>query len=198
MEGCQMVVGPDFTTSVAEAQFDEVEALLKAAFPTDAEAQLVRRLRADGNMLFEFQKPWEGKIGGYFALSRMQGPKGWACLAPMAVRPEWQGGKLAEDNPNIEVGGPHDEVYRGSWRFGSRMLQELSALYEIPAQRMPDQMPEAIVVLGDPAFYGRWGFSLEQAQNLNSPYPLSHTLILKRGVDLPEEKLVYPAAFSAL
>ncbi|MEP4036266.1 hypothetical protein [Pseudophaeobacter sp.] len=56
-----MVVGPDYTTNVAEAQFDEVEALLKAAFPTDAEARLVRRLRADGDMLGEFQKPWGGR-----------------------------------------------------------------------------------------------------------------------------------------
>ncbi|MGR3621578.1 GNAT family N-acetyltransferase [Pseudophaeobacter sp.] len=193
-----MVVGPDFTTEVKDAQYDEVETLLKAAFPTDAEAQLVRQLREDGDMLVELQKPWDGKIGGYLALSRMQAPRGWACLAPMAVRPEWQGGKLAEGNPNMEVGGPRDEAYRGSWRFGSRMLQELSALYEIPAQRMPDHMPEAIVVLGDPAFYGRWGFSLERAQNLSSPYPLSHTLLLKRGADIPQATLIYPKAFSSL
>ncbi|WP_122074045.1 GNAT family N-acetyltransferase [Pseudophaeobacter sp. EL27] len=193
-----MVVGPDFTTNVEEAQFDEVEALLKAAFPTDAEARLVRRLRADGDMLGEFQKPWEGKIGGYFALSRMQGPKGWACLAPMAVRPEWQGGKLAEDNPNMEVGGPRDELYRGSWRFGSRMLRELADQYEGAAGEPVSHLPEAIVVLGEPSFYGRYGFSQARAQNLTSPYPLSHTLILKCGVDLPEEKLVYPAAFASL
>jgi putative acetyltransferase len=108
-----MVIGPDTLRGVTEAQFDEVDALLRDAFPTDDEARLVRQLRADGEMLYEFQKPWMGKIGGYFALSRMQAPEGWVCLAPMAVRPEWQSGKLAESNPNMEVGGPKDERYRG-------------------------------------------------------------------------------------
>jgi len=193
-----MVVGPDTLLAVREEHYDEVEELLLSAFPSDAEARLVRRLRADGDMLFEFQKPWDGRIGGYFALSRMQAPLGWACLAPMAVRPEWQGGKLSENNLNMEVGGPRDEAYRGPWRFGSRMLQELSALYEIPRERLPERIPEAVVVLGKPSFYGRYGFSLERAQRLNSPYPLTHTLLLKRGDDQPEEELIYPQAFSSL
>ncbi|MEP4036265.1 hypothetical protein [Pseudophaeobacter sp.] len=128
----------------------------------------------------------------------MQGPKGWACLAPMAVRPEWQGGRLAESKPNIQGTGSCDEANRGSWRFGSRMLRELADPYEGAAGELAPQMPEAIVVLGEPSFYGRYGFSLARAQKLHSPYPLSHTLILKRGVDMPEEELVYPAGFASL
>ena len=41
-----MVIGPDTLNGVTEAQFDDVDALLRAAFPTDAEARLVRQLRA--------------------------------------------------------------------------------------------------------------------------------------------------------
>ncbi|MEP2718076.1 N-acetyltransferase [Pseudophaeobacter sp.] len=197
-----MVVGPDTMRDVSAAQYDEVEELLNAAFPTDAEARLVRKLRSDGDMLLEFQKPWEGRIGGYFALSRMQAPAGWACLAPMAVRPEWQGGKLAGGNPNMVVGEAQDEAYRRPWRFGSRMLQQLAGLYEMTLDglldEMPNQLPEAIVVLGEPSFYGRHGFDLARAQKLRSPYPLSHTLILKRGEDVPEQSLIYPAAFAEL
>ncbi|WP_083099314.1 GNAT family N-acetyltransferase [Pseudophaeobacter leonis] len=193
-----MVIGPDTLRDVVPAQFDAVDDLLKAAFPTDDEARLVRMLREDGDMLHEFQKPWAGKIGGYFALSRMQAPAGWACLAPVAVRPEWQGGKQAENNPNMEAGGPGDELYRGPWRFGSRMLRELSGLYDIPSNRLQASLPEAIVVLGRPSFYARAGFSLALAQNLISPYPLDHTLILKRGDDVPEGTLIYPAAFSKI
>lgn len=193
-----MVVGPDTSNSVKEEHFDEVEKLLKAAFPTDAEARLVRQLRADGDMLYECRKPWDGKIGGYFALSRMQAPEGWACLAPMAVRPEWQGGKLAENNPNMEVGGPKDELYRRPWRFGTRMLRELQALVEIPLERLPASAPKTIVVLGKPSFYGRWGFSQERAQKLRSPYPLKYTLILRHGDDVPEAELIYPRAFSEM
>lgn len=70
-----------------EAQYQEVEALLLAAFETDAEARLVQQLPADGDMLMEFQKPWAGRIGGSFARSGMQAPQGWARLAQMAV---WQ------------------------------------------------------------------------------------------------------------
>jgi putative acetyltransferase len=193
-----MVTGPDTLRDVAKAQVDEVDALLRAAFPTDAEARLVRMLRADGDMLYEFQKPWDGKIGGYFALSRMQAPAGWACLAPVAVRPEWQGGKLAENNPNIEVGGPGEARARSFWRFGSRMLRELSGLYDIPSATLQASLPEAIVVLGRPSFYARAGFSLERAQNLTSPYPLDHTLILKQGDDEPQGRLIYPTAFSKI
>jgi putative acetyltransferase len=141
-------------------------------------------------MLYEFQKPWMGKIGGYFALSRMQGPEGGACLAPMAVRPEWQGGKLAEAKPNMGVGGSKDEANCGPWRFGTLMLQHLQAYYDIQTEEIQARLPTAIVVLGKPSFYGRWGFSLEQAQKLRSPYPLEYTLILQRGEEVPEETLI--------
>ncbi|UWQ75941.1 GNAT family N-acetyltransferase [Leisingera sp. M658] len=190
-----MVVGPDTLNEVKEEHFDEVEAVLLTAFPTDAEARLVRQLRADGDMLFEFRKSWDGKIGGYYALSRMQAPEGWACLAPMAVRPEWQGGKLAENNPNMEVGGTEDQLYRGPWRFGTRMLQELAQCYEMPTEAIDGKLPETIVVLGKPSFYGRYGFSLQRAQKLSSPYPLEYTLILRRGDDVPVAELIYPQAF---
>lgn len=191
-----MAVGPDTLSDVTEAQYDDVDALLRDAFPTGGEARLVRRLRADGDMLYEAQKPWLGQIGGYFALSRMRAPEGWACLAPMAVRPEWQGGALAENYPNMEEGGPEDELNRGPWRFGTRMLQELRLLYEIPSGEVQARLPKTIVVLGKPTFYGRFGFSRARAQKLRSPYPIEYTLILRRGDDSPDETLIYPAAFS--
>lgn len=191
-----MVSGPDTLQQVTQAQFDEVEALLQAAFETDAEARLVRQLRADGDMLMEFQKPWDGRIGGYFALSRMQAPAGWACLAPIAVRPEWQGGRLADSLPKVYAAGVEVKRHRPSFRFGSRMLQELEAMFEIPLERLPAGVPNTIVVLGKPSYYGRYGFSLERAQKLQSPYPLEYTLILRRGEDSPAQTLVYPQAFS--
>ncbi|WP_254683376.1 GNAT family N-acetyltransferase [Phaeobacter sp. LSS9] len=102
-----MVVGPDFSTSVNEEHYEEVDRLLKSAFPTDAEARLVRQLRADGDMIFESRKPWDGKVGGYLALSRMSAPEGWACLAPMAVRPEWQGGGAQPEHVCGRTKGRH-------------------------------------------------------------------------------------------
>jgi putative acetyltransferase len=70
---------------------DAVDALLKAAFPGPQEADLVRQLRKDRVMAGENVLGHQGEIVGYFALSRMVAPKGWLCLAPMAIHPDWQG-----------------------------------------------------------------------------------------------------------
>jgi putative acetyltransferase len=69
-----------------------VEALLRAAFDGEAEAKLVDALRRSGAMAGEMVLPdRSGGVAGYYALSAMQAPKGWLCLAPVAVHPEWQG-----------------------------------------------------------------------------------------------------------
>ena len=51
------------------------------------------------------------------------------------------------------------------------------------------------VVLGNPSYYGRRGFSLARAQNLTSPYPVDHTLLAGPGQNAPTETLIYPPAF---
>ena len=182
-----MVIGPDAVREPRHDEFDEIDDLLVAAFETPAEAKLVRQLRKDGAMAVELVTPWEGKIGAYIALSRMQAPDGWLCLAPMAVRPEWQDGALA---PSLGQ--------ERHFRFGSRLLRQLALAYEsgLFAKRFGKDV--SIVVLGKPSFYQRAGFNLDRAQNLTSPYPLEYTLILRHGEDAPEVTLVYPLAFEAL
>lgn len=54
---------------------------------------------------------------------------------------------------------------------------------------------QTVVVLGDPAFYRRAGFSGWRAGALVSPFPISHTLIARPGRDRPRARLVYAAAF---
>ena len=54
---------------------------------------------------------------------------------------------------------------------------------------------KTIVVLGEPGFYARNGFSSERAAQLTSPYPISHTLLAGPGETAPTETLVYPKAF---
>lgn len=54
-----------------------------------------------------------------------------------------------------------------------------------------------MVVVGPRAFYEKAGFSHANAQGLDTPYPLEHTLIA--GVEgMPLETVVYPAAFKDL
>jgi len=85
------MIGPGFIRDMRRGEEDAVDALLKAAFPGPQEADLVRQLRKDRVMAGENVLGQQGEIVGYFALSRMIAPKGWLCLAPMAIHPDWQG-----------------------------------------------------------------------------------------------------------
>ena len=67
-----------------------VDTLLRAAFETGDEAELVHRLRRDGDMAHEALVCTRGILRGYAALSHMQAPSGWLCLAPVATDPAFQ------------------------------------------------------------------------------------------------------------
>ena len=194
--GVLMVVGPDFSTSVQEQDFDEVDHLLRVAYQSDAPVHVLRQLRADGDIWYESKTPWMGKIGGYYAIARMQAPADWACLALLAVRPEYQRGALAERNPNMVVGGPKDEQYRGPWRFGKRMVQGLASYYDFPS--FAPKLPIAIVAFGLPEFFQRYCWSLERARHLRSEHPLDQIALLRSGEDVPMETLVFPQALAGL
>ncbi|MEM6624341.1 MAG: N-acetyltransferase [Pseudomonadota bacterium] len=182
--------------NVEDADFEAVDALLRAAFGGTDEVNLIRRLRADGDMWFEWQTPWDGEMAGYLAVSRMRAPQGWGCLAPVAVRPEWQRGRLVELYGHTVRPASGTDA-RNPLRIGSRLISMLRHLIDVRLSMQNADLPSTLVVLGEPSFYERGGFSRARAQGLCSPYPLSHTLILRTGNDVPEETLVYPAAFDA-
>ena len=68
-----------------------VEALLRAAFDGQDEADLVVALRRAGAIFGEWVAVMGSEVVGHVALSRMVAPEGWLCLAPLAVQPERQG-----------------------------------------------------------------------------------------------------------
>jgi putative acetyltransferase len=109
-------------------------------------------------------------VAGHVLFSRMatKPPRLFAGLGPIAVRPELQ---------NRGVGA---ELCRA----GLARMRELGV--------------EAVVVLGHPAYYPRFGFSPEAAAKLRSAYagnPAFMALALKPGaLDAPLE-VAYPAAF---
>ncbi|MEX0283002.1 MAG: GNAT family N-acetyltransferase [Paracoccaceae bacterium] len=179
-----MNADPANTRQATEEDYDQIHELLEAAFEQPDEATLVRQLREDGDMWLELVKDWDGRIAAYAALSRLHGPETWACLAPVAVWPAFQRGACAPE-----------EDLRGHFSFGSRLVREIAVVAD--TDRKPVNFPDAIVVLGDPGFYGKAGFSLEQAQKLKTPYPVDHTLIVGVGTDTPDEELIYPPAFGA-
>lgn len=126
-----------------------VREVLTAAFPTAAEADLVQRLHADGDMVIECVAAEDGRIVGYVGFSRMavvaDGERVVAlAVAPVAVLPSHQNRSVA------------------------RRLMECG-LAAANGRGVP-----LVFVVGDPEVYGRFGFRAETASPFASPYAGPH------------------------
>jgi putative acetyltransferase len=135
----------------AEADAAGVRAVLTAAFPTAAEAELVDRLIRDGDLVLGFVAVDEDQIVGYAAFSRMVVVADEArvpalALGPIAVLPAFQ--------------------RRG---IGGRLIQ--CGLAAANGRGIP-----LVFVLGDPDFYGRFGFRAQTAAPFASPYAGPHLM----------------------
>jgi len=150
-----------------QAAIYEVEA---AAFGRPDEAELVQRLRADGDVIFELVAEADGEIAGHILFSRLWADRVelFAALAPMAVRPDLQG--------------------RG---VGSRLVRAgLEACREFGAH--------GVLVLGHLDYYPRFGFSHAAAAKVVSPYsasPAFMALALEEAAFDQPLTVAYPAAF---
>jgi putative acetyltransferase len=118
------------------------------AFGQRMEADLVDQLRADGDALISLVAVAEsGELVGHVLFSRLpiEGKSGSlteaAALAPLAVRPERQ-------------------------RMGIGTALTKAGIRACTARGLA-----AIIVVGDPKFYQRFGFSAAAARGLKSPYP---------------------------
>jgi len=152
-----------------------IRALLEDAFGGSAEAVLVERLRASGEMvlaLVAVASP--DAVVGFIAFVRLKietadGSRAGIALAPLAV------------------GKAHQR--RG---IGSALVREGIA-------RLVASHEEIVLVLGDPAFYERFGFSVEEASAFTSRYQGPHLMALALTATAPNAgKLHYPAAFDDL
>jgi putative acetyltransferase len=156
---------------VRTADHAAIRQVVAAAFEQPDEADLVERLREAGDVVFELVEEDAGEIVGHILYSRLWADREhlYAALAPLAVRPDRQ----------------RDGV-------GKRLTKaSLETAREFGAQ--------AVIVLGHPEYYPKFGFSPEAAQKVNSPYsgsPAFMALALEPGA-LDEPVLVaYPDAFS--
>jgi putative acetyltransferase len=124
--------------------FDAVEALVEAAFGRPDEARLVRELRDGGYLVVSLVACVGGVVVGHVGLSvlpieRPDGVVRGVSLAPLAV----------------------DAAHRRRG-VGERLVREGIAA---ASKRGAD----AVVVLGDPRYYRRFGFGAELASRLSSP-----------------------------
>jgi putative acetyltransferase len=118
-----------------------IDALLRAAFEQDAEAILVDKLRARGDAVVSLLAESDGRLAGHVMLSRMTTPTGCLGLAPLAV----------------------DAACRRQGIAGALVARALNDATKAGWQ--------AVFVLGDPAYYGRFGFTTAAALKFETPYP---------------------------
>jgi len=151
----------------------EVRKVNEAAFDRPDEADLVDRLRKEGMILRSFVAERDHQIVGHILFTRMsieteRGPVPAVALAPIAVLPSYQ--------------------RRG---IGSQMVRHGLAGLRISGERM-------VLVLGDPDYYGRFGFAATTARHLSSPFPAHSFLALELSPGALAHirgAVRYPAAF---
>lgn len=98
-----------------------------------SEVSIVERLRADGDLTLSLVGVTsDGAIVGHVAFSPVtvsDGSEGWFGLGPVSVRPDCQGSGI-----------------------GSRLIKR-------GLERLREMRARGCVILGDPGYYGRFGFA---------------------------------------
>ena len=169
------LVEPDWTLRLERREDHEgVHGLHVHAFPSPAEAELVTRLRERKELLLSLVAERDGEVVGHVAFSPvvLPGGQGGVGLAPVAVAEHAR-------RQGIAAALIHDGIGRLQGRgFGF------------------------VVVLGDPRYYGRFGFRPAQRFALRDAYEggeAFQALVLRTGSLPSEGGLVrYASAFDAL
>lgn len=165
---------PPSIRAEAPADVPAIREVHTQAFGQADEAQLVDRLREDGDFVASLVAERDRVIVGHVLFSRLRivAPDrevAAAALAPVAVRPLFQRQGLGST----------------LIRAGLKRCRELGI--------------KAVVVLGHPAYYPRFGFSAALAECLAAPYsgPAFMALELAPKCLAGGGTVHYPAAFGA-
>lgn len=157
-----------------DADFGAIRTVNREAFGTAAEADLVDALRANGDAALSLVAENDAGVVGHILFSHLPIRTSArdvpaVALAPMSVLPRWQ---------RRGVG---------------------SALVRTGLDRCREAGFEAVVVLGHPNYYPRFGFSAHLAEPLQAPFsgPAFMALDLVPGALQAGGVVRYPAAFFA-
>ena len=162
------------TVTVRQAAPEDRKAIFSVeerAFGRKHEADLVERIVADGEQLLELVAEKDGHIVGHVLFSRLLvDPDGTAfdavSLAPLAVDPDYQG----------------QGVGSALVRRGHELLKERGEKLSI--------------VVGDPAYYGRFGYARAGAEKFTSDYQGDAMQALYWGEAPTSGQLAHPRAFA--
>ena len=148
----------------------------QSAFPSPLEADLVERLERDGDLVVSLVAEQGGEAIGHVALSRMR--------------------VTADGQPLRALGLGPVGVEKGMQNIGtgSALIEAAKAIAQATGE-------DLIFVLGEPEYYGRFGFSAESASPFRSPYsgPYFMSLALRSDFRQPREgQAAYAPAFDSL
>lgn len=145
------------------------QAFLNAPHADHTEQFIVDALRRAGALIVSKVAKADGEIIGHVAISPVtfsDGATGWFGLGPISVLPEFQG-----------LG------------IGSKLMESSLAVFE-------EVGASGCVVLGDPAYYERFGFKV--VDGLFFPgVPAEYFQALSFSGEFPEGEVSYHEAFSA-
>ena len=154
------------------SDYASIRAVTQAAFDTSTgdEAGIIEGVRAEGRVLVELVAEIDGEIVGHILFNRMRTdpPLAVAGLGPLGVAPAHQSTGIGQALSRAGI-----EACRAAGM-------------------------EAIVVLGHPPYYPRFGFSAQAAAKIASPFaghPAFMAMALKPGALDAPIKVDYPAAF---
>jgi putative acetyltransferase len=153
------------------SDFTAIRGVEEAAFSEPAEAWLVDSLRNAGDLVFSLVAIQDEKVVGHAAFSKMKAPFPALSLGPIAVLPA-----------------------RQRMGIGSLLIRDGLARSEAAAWR-------GVFVLGNPAYYGRFGFRVDLAGGFDSPYGGPHLMALALGYrELPARRgsMEYASAFASV
>jgi len=146
-----------------------VAAFLNAPHTAHTEQFIVKALRENGTLTISLVAELDGHVIGHVAVSPVSisdGVSDWYGLGPISVLPAYQGQGV-----------------------GSRLMREaLRALH--------DRAASGCVVLGEPGYYGRFGFRVEPGLSLPGVPPEYFQAISFNGM-MPRGVVAYDESFNA-
>ena len=162
------------TVTVRQATPEDRKAIFgveERAFGRKHEADLVERIVADGEQLLELVAEKDGRIVGHVLFSRLLvDPDGTpfdaVSLAPLAVDPDYQGQGV-----------------------GSALVRRGHEILQARGEKLS-------IVVGDPAYYGRFGYARAGAERFTSDYQGDAMQALYWGEAPTSGQLAHPRAFA--